>query len=258
VPDITKIGVVVPAYNEEKLIAETIQGIPGFVDRIYAVDDCSTDETSRVLKSLSKQESRIVYRCHKQNKGPGAAILTGYRQLINDNIDIGVTMDGDNQMDPVQLGRMIEPILRKEADYVKGDRLSAKMNHKGMSRWRLFGNKILARLTRITTGNGLINDPQNGYTAISLEALKKIDVNTIYPGYGYLNDVLVKLAVHKFEVANVAMPARYDTERSSIKYFEYIPKVAFLLLKNLTWRLKVQYLRSTSVLPPVESTEVVE
>ncbi len=111
-----------------------------------------------------------------------------------------------------------------------------------MSRWRFFGNAILTFLTKVASGYWQIMDPQNGYTAISLRALDRIDLNNIYPRYGYCNDLLVKLNVWGFRVVNVPHPARYGQETSKIRYSTYIIRVSKLLLKDFLWRLKTKYI----------------
>ncbi|MDD4249614.1 MAG: glycosyltransferase, partial [Methanosarcina sp.] len=92
----TRIGVVVPAYNEELLIGETLRGIPEYVDRIYVIDDCSTDRTGEIIKKFG--DPRIVYLRHEVNKGVGAGIINGYKLALKDEMDIVVVMAGDNQM----------------------------------------------------------------------------------------------------------------------------------------------------------------
>lgn len=235
------LGVVVPAYNEELLIAATIRAVPEFVDKVYVVNDGSTDKTSETIRSFN--HNRIHCIDHKQNRGVGAAIVSGYKQALKDNIDITVVMAGDNQMDPAHMIKLITPVVEGAADYAKGDRLSLPGNQIGMSKWRRFGNWVLTWLTRMAMGSRHISDPQNGYTAISRKALKRINLDTIYPYYGYCNDVLVKLAVYGCRIIDVPMPARYGHEKSKIKYSRYIPKVSLLLLRDFFWKLKMTLLK---------------
>jgi glycosyltransferase involved in cell wall biosynthesis len=101
------IGVVIPAYNEQELIEETLASIPDYVDKIYAVDDASTDNTAEVIKEFQNKDKRIVFARHERNKGVGAAIVTGYKKAREDGIDIAVVMAGDNQMDPEQLPNLL-------------------------------------------------------------------------------------------------------------------------------------------------------
>ncbi|MFZ3382583.1 MAG: glycosyltransferase [Candidatus Methanoperedens sp.] len=234
------IGVVVPAYNEEHLIEETLKGIPDYVKKIYVIDDCSNDRTPEILKGII--EKRLVAVCHEKNKGVGAAIVTGYKLALEDGMDIIAVMAGDNQMDPDQLPRLIFPIIEGRADYTKGNRLISRDFRKGMSKWRFLGNSMLTMITKIGSGYWHIMDPQNGYTAISRQALDALNLDEIYPYYGYCNDMLIKLNTFGIRVEDVVMPARYGCENSKIKYISYIMKVAPMNFRGFLWRLKTKYI----------------
>jgi len=231
------VGIVVLSYNEERLIDKTLAGMPDYVDKIYVVDDGSTDKSAGIVKELQNKDKRIVLSRHMVNKGPGAALVTGYKMALQDDLDIIAKMDGDNQMDPEQLPRLLDLIVNGVADYSKGNRLSKNKHKKGMSRWRRFGNFILSILTKISSGYWHVQDPQNGYTAISKNALKRINLDKVYAYYGYCNDLLTKLNVMGMRVSEVGMPARYGSEVSAIRYGAYIRKVSFLLLRNFIWRI---------------------
>jgi hypothetical protein len=97
-------------------------------------------------------------------------------------------------------------------------------------------------LTKISSGYYDVRDPQNGYAAISREALTTIELDKIYPKYGYCNDILVKLNVFNLRVKDVPIPARYGNEKSKIKYGQYIVKVSWLLIGNFLYRLKMKYI----------------
>ena len=237
-----KIGVVVPAYNEEWFIKSVINTMPDFVDKIYVVNDASTDDTYEIVSNITRQNGRLAVITHEENRGVGAAIVTGYKKCLEEGMDIAVVMAGDNQMDPAQLPNLLTPIAEGNADYAKGDRFSTRKHLQGMTRWRRFGNWLLRWLTRIASGNYKIMDPQNGYTAITRKALKQINMDSVYPWYGYCNDILVKLSVASVRIYEVPMPARYQGEKSKINYRTYIPKVSGLLLRDFLWRLKMKYL----------------
>jgi glycosyltransferase involved in cell wall biosynthesis len=236
-----KIGVVVPAHNEQLLIGETLAGIPDYVARIYVVNDASTDNTQEIVEKFASKDKSIIPILHEKNKGVGAAIVTGYKRGIEDGMDILAVMAGDNQMDPAFLPELLDPIVDKKCDYTMGNRLVSPNFRKGMTKWRFFGNSILTLLTKIASGYWQMVDPQNGYTAISKRALERISLDDIYPRYGYCNDVLVKLNVLGFRVINVPHPARYGREKSGIRYSTYILKLSRLLLNDFLWRLKMKY-----------------
>ena len=235
-----RIGVVVPAYNEEKLITATVEGIPDYVDRIYIINDCSIDNTAQVIESL--HDPRISLITHEVNKGVGAAIVNGYKQALKENMDITAVMAGDNQMNPAQLPGLLLPIIDGRADYTKGNRLISAEFRGGMSNWRLVGNAILTLITKIGSGYWHIMDPQNGYTAISKRALMNIEIDTLYTYYGYCNDLLVKLNTFGFKTVDVVMPARYGEEKSTIKYSNYMGKVSIMLFRKFLGRLKMKYM----------------
>ncbi|KUO53569.1 MAG: hypothetical protein APF76_12230 [Desulfitibacter sp. BRH_c19] len=234
------IGVVVPAYNEELLIGRVIETMPAYVDMIYIVDDCSFDNTVETVQNYI--DPKVILIRHSTNKGVGAAIVTGYKQALIDNLDLIAVMAGDNQMDPMELPKLLGPLVEGKADYCKGDRLSKAHLTVGMSNWRKFGNFLLTRLTRISSGFRNLQDPQNGYTVMSRESLLKLDLDDIYPRYGYCNDILVKLNVLGLRVMDVQIPARYGNEKSKIKYGSFIGKVSVLLLRNFIWRIKKKYI----------------
>ncbi|WP_227357611.1 glycosyltransferase family 2 protein [Haladaptatus salinisoli] len=247
------IGVVVPAYNEEGFVGDVLDSLPDFVDRVYAIDDASTDGTWEEISAHSAIERApragisndtdgwVVAIRHDRNRGAGGAIKTGYLAAREDGIDVTVTIDADGQMNPNMMTRFIDPIVAGEADYAKGNRLSNPEYRYDMPRFRLFGNYLLTGLTRIASGYWNVTDPQNGYTAISLTALEAIDLEGMYEYYGYCNDILVKLNVAGMQVVDVDMPASYGDEESSIKYADYIPKVSLMLLRNFLWRLGSRY-----------------
>jgi len=270
------IGVVVPAYNEAGHIGDVIRTMPAFVDRIYLVDDGSTDGTwneaiaaaragpEPSIQATAEDESAVVSDGgtdplaeraevypqvgklvpirHHENLGAGDAVKTGYMAARRDGLDVTVTMDGDGQMDPDQMSRLLDPIVADRADYAKGNRLLCRGYREEMPRFRFLGNSILTLLTKIASGYWKTVDPQNGYTAISQEALETVDVEAIYDYYAYCNDILVRLNTRGMRVADIAMPARYGDEESSIEYSTYIPKVSSMLLRDFLWRLKVKYL----------------
>ncbi len=232
-----KIAVVVPAYNEEELILDTLRGIPAFVDRVYAINDGSSDRTLEMIVQRSKVDERVVPIDHVTNKGVGAALITGYKASVNDGMDITAIMAGDDQMDPKYLPVLLDPVVDGKADYSKGNRLVDVDYVKGMSTWRFFGNTILTILTKFSSGYYNIGDPQNGYTAMNNEVFKTIDPDSIFPWYGYCNDILMRLKVHRFKVVDVAIPARYGKEKSTIPYPKYIARLSRLLLVNFFLRL---------------------
>lgn len=254
------IGVVIPAYNESGFVGDVIETVPDYVDRVYVIDDGSTDGTWDEIQTAANRvndaerpgdsqhpefERRVVPIRHDENRGVGGAIKTGYQRARDDRINITAVMGGDGQMRPSALDRFLDPIVEGRADYTKGNRLIEAETRSGMPQFRKIGNYILSGLTKIASGYWGIGDPQNGYTAISLRALDTIELDEMYEFYGYCNDILVKLNVHGFHVEDIPRTCNYADEESHIDYRTYIPRVSGMLLRNYLWRLREQYLRGS-------------
>jgi glycosyltransferase involved in cell wall biosynthesis len=232
-----KVGVVVPAYNEEKLIERTVRTMPSFVDRIIVVDDCSRDRTTEIVQNLAGEfGARLILVRHERNQGVGRTIVTGYKRAIEEECEVTAVMGGDAQMDPRDLIRIIEPVAKREADYVKGNRLFRGESWQMIPKHRYLGNSVLSFLTKVASGYWHIADSQSGYTAISLIALKRLELDQVYPRYGMPNDILVRLNIHNFRVRDVSVRPIYNIgEKSGIRLWKVIPTISWLLFKGF-WR----------------------
>jgi len=236
------VSVIVPAYNEEKLIGKVLKTIPAFVDRIVVVDDASRDRTGEIVASHHIEDSRITCLRHSKNEGVGGAIATGYKWAREKGIDISVVMAGDAQMDPEDLPALLDPIVDGKVDYAKGNRLFTGKAWRVIPKARYFGNAILSFFTKIASGYWHVADSQSGYAAVTLEVLKTIDLDSIYRRYGMPNDLLVKLNVYQFRVRDVPVNPVYGIgEQSGIRIYKVVFTLSFLLLKLFLWRLKEKY-----------------
>jgi glycosyltransferase involved in cell wall biosynthesis len=234
------VAVVVPAHNEEELIGGTLAGIPEFVDRVYVVDDHSRDATA--TRAQESGDARVEVISHQENEGVGAAIVTGYRRALTEGIDVTCVMAADGQMDPADLENIVIPVARGEVDYAKANRLFTGQAWQLMPRHRYLGNAVLSMLTKIASGYWHVADSQSGYTAISRETLERLDLERIYPRYGFPNDMLVHLNVWNARVRDVPSRPIYGVgERSEIKLRRVVPSIAWLLLKGFLWRLREKY-----------------
>ena len=237
-----KIGVVIPAHNEEILILETLKNIPVFVDQIIVVNDASIDKTKTKILNEQKKNHKIVLIDHKENKGLGATLADGYLKGLALNLDILAVMAGDNQMDPHDLKDILEPIVAGEVDYTKGNRLLVRDVSKIMPKYRFIGNIVATFLTKFATGYWPLIDPQCGYTAISKKALEKIDIASLKKGYGYNADILARLNIYNFKITDVEVQPVYGQAKSGIKFFSYTLDVTWFLNKLFLRRLKEKYL----------------
>ena len=234
------VAVVVPAYNEEALIASTVSTIPAFVDRIIVVDDGSNDDTVEKARNADPRVDLIV---HERNQGVGAAIVTGYKRAIAEEVDITAVMAADGQMDPDDLETLIHGVAVGEVDYAKANRLFTGQAWELIPRTRYLGNAVLSFLTKIASGYWHVADSQSGYTAVDLETLRLLDLDRIYKRYGFPNDLLVHLNVWNRRVRDYPSRPIYGVgERSGIRLRHVVPKISWLLTKGFFWRMKEKYI----------------
>jgi glycosyltransferase involved in cell wall biosynthesis len=235
-----RVAVVIPAYNEEKLLEATVAGVPEFVDRIIVVDDASSDATAARAEAI--EDPRVELIRHERNAGVGAAIVTGYLRARAERLDVTAVMAADNQMDPYDLENLVRPVAQGHVDYAKANRLFTGQAWQLIPRYRYLGNAILSLLTKIASGYWHVADSQSGYTAISLEYLDLVDLERIYKRYGFPNDMLVHLNVWNARVRDYPSRPIYGVgERSGIRLRRVVPTISWLLLKGFFWRMLQKY-----------------
>jgi glycosyltransferase involved in cell wall biosynthesis len=234
------VAVVIPAYNEEKLIGATVAGIPDFVDRIFVVDDRSGDGTALAVEAID--DARVELIRHDRNQGVGAAIVTGYKRARDEGVDVTAVMAADNQMDPDDLAMLVTPVARGEVDYAKANRLFTGQAWELIPRYRYLGNAVLSLFTKIASGYWHVADSQTGYTAISHRYLELLDLDRIYQRYGFPNDMLVHLNVWNARVRDFPSRPIYNVgERSGIRVRKVVPRISWLLIKGFFWRMREKY-----------------
>ena len=227
------IATIVPAYNEEQHIGETILGMPQCVDRIIVVDDASPDGTTAAADSVG--DSRVEVLRLEDNRGVGGAIVAGHRRALELGSDINVVMAGDNQMDPDKLPLLLDPIIDDGYGFTKGNRFFSPTSMEGMPTHRIIGNMALTFLNKAASGYWNLVDPQNGYTAITRESLERIPLDRVAKRYEFENDLLIWLNIANVRARDVNIAARYGAEVSSINLRSFVPRISSLLFRGF-WR----------------------
>ncbi|MFH0757140.1 MAG: glycosyltransferase family 2 protein [Bacteroidota bacterium] len=219
-------------YNEAEMVLQE-----------YDLKEIDRFVPSEIVNSDPGQ-SRVILINHLKNGGVGAAIARGYKWCKDNHIDCTAVMAGDGQMDPSELESICLPVIDQGIDYVKGNRLIHRSAKLVIPRTRYFGNSILSILTKIASGYWRVSDTQTGYTAISLEALRKIDLPGIYKRYGMPNDMLVKLNIARCSLKEVEIKPVYRVgENSKMKIMRVIPRVSWLLFKAFFRRIWMRYFK---------------
>ncbi|MCB4790806.1 MAG: glycosyltransferase family 2 protein [Elusimicrobia bacterium] len=241
-----KIGLVIPARNEQKLIKPTLERVPkDIIDKVYVINDGSTDDTSESVNEITNKDKRIILLVNDKNIGPGGAIIRGYKEAVKDGMEIVVVIGGDNQMPIEEVRSFLDPIIDEGYDYTKGNRFLVEENvFEDMPLIRQFGNSVISLLTKVASGYYKIFDFVEGYTAITKRAIDTINWNKAWPKYGYPMDFLIRLNCYGFRVKDIPRKAIYlpGERQSQIKGFTYALKVSPMLLRGFIWRLTKKYI----------------
>jgi glycosyltransferase involved in cell wall biosynthesis len=247
-----RVAVIVPAYNEERLIARTLRRLPAYVAQAIVVDDGSQDRTSAVVAALVDARIRLVR--HGDNRGVGAAIVTGYRAALAAGADLLAVIAADDQMDPGDLERLLGAVWQGGADYAKGNRFDHP-EYRAMPRARRWAGRALAWLTRKATALD-VDDAQCGYTVLAARAARSLPLAELWPRYGYPNDLLGLLAEQGLSVVEAPVRPVYGDETSGVRAY-HVFVIAALIVRRFwitRWRRRS---RRAAALPERAGGEVV-
>lgn len=221
------IWIILPAYNEGRVIGQVIADIrnEGYKN-IIVVDDFSKDDTLGIAKKAGAHAIR-----HVINRGAGAATKTGIDYALNENAAVIVTMDSDGQHLPLDIKKLVEPIMHDGLDVVIGSRL---INPEGMPWIRRVANRMGNLSTHILFGIN-VTDSQSGFKAFSRMAAEKIQIRT--NRYEFCSEVLHEIKKNRLRFAEVPIKVIY-TDYSMTKghgqgIINGIKTLAKLILKKL-------------------------
>jgi glycosyltransferase involved in cell wall biosynthesis len=235
-----RVSVVVPAFNEEALIGQTVGSMPDLVDHVIVVDDASDDATAEKARVAGDERLEVI--THAQNLGVGGAILTGHRRAIELEADVAVVMAGDAQMDPEHLPALLDPIAEDGYDFAKANRFFDFGSYEGMPRARAIGNVVVGFMAKASTGYWHLFDPLNGYTAIRTDALRRLPLDRIRADYSFECDILTYLNIIGAGGKDVPVNAVYGQERSGIRLFRASRKLIWSMWKGFWRRMVWKYL----------------
>jgi dolichol-phosphate mannosyltransferase len=246
-----RIAVVIPCYKVTRHVLGVIAAIPTVCSRIYVVDDACPEGSGRlVAQQCADPRVNVLY--HRTNQGVGGAMITGYRQALEDDMHIVVKLDGDGQMDPALLPRFITPLLCGHADYSKGNRFFDLRNIREMPVLRILGNAVLSFFSKLSTGYWDLFDPTNGYTAIHVDALRMLPLDKISRRYFFETDLLFRLGTVRAVVQDIPMDARYGNEISGLRVSRIFGEFLFKHVRNLVKRIFYNYFLRDMALASIE------
>ena len=209
------VAVVIPCYKVEGTIRQVLESLPDFIDYILPVDDCSPDNTGRLLCEAALNDSRIRPIRHTKNGGVGSAMVSGFRSALELEADFIFKMDGDGQMDPAYL----EPMLKKistSCDFVKGNRFQDRNNIDKMPVIRRIGNLGMSFGVQMASGYWNISDPTNGYFGIRRETLQQLQLERLAPRFFFESSLITELYYTGARICDLSMPAIYGNEKSNL------------------------------------------
>jgi len=210
-----KLAVIIPAFNEEDCLAAVIQSIPEAITAITSidvvvVDDGSTDGTAEV----ARQAGAHVVR-HAQNQGVGSAFQSGLRRALELGANLTVNIDADGQFSPLEIPKIIQPILRDEADFVTADRFTTEDGHvrkpENMPAIKYWGNRRVSRLISIIAKENF-SDVSCGFRAYSRTALLQLN---LVGRFTYTQESFLDLATKGMRIASVPVKVKYFPGRKS-------------------------------------------
>ncbi|HEV3205190.1 MAG TPA: glycosyltransferase family 2 protein [Gemmataceae bacterium] len=204
IPEGFKLSVVIPVYNEKKWVGELVrrvQAVP-LSKEIIVVDDCSTDGTREILRSLEEDGVRVFYQ--PENQGKGAALREGFRHVSG---DVVIVQDADLEYDPADYVHLIQPIIDNQADVVFGSRFTGD-SQRVLYFWHYVANKALTTLSNMFTNLNL-TDMETCYKVFRREVLEGIHLTS--NRFGFEPEITAKIARRRYPAWRIfEIPIRYS------------------------------------------------
>ncbi|MGB9927134.1 MAG: glycosyltransferase family 2 protein [Methanosarcina sp.] len=225
------ITVILPAYNEEVSIGSVVLLTRNYADKVIVVDDGSSDRTAELARRAGAEV--IV---HEVNKGKGGALKTGFAAA--EGADIIVTMDSDGQHNPADIPKLVEPILKGEADMVNGSRYLTGLD-RNTPVYRRVGQTILDKATNLNSGLK-ITDSQSGFRAFA--ASTKDIFRFTAQGMAIESEMLADAGKHSLRIAEVDIGVRYDVDCSTVNPIQHGFGVLLMVLKDIEFNKPLYYL----------------
>lgn len=238
---------VMPAFKSDKHILDVLSRVPDIVSKVIVVDDACPNGTGKLVE-INAKDKRVEVVFNEKNLGVGGAVIVGLKKSLETEAQIIIKIDSDGQINPEDIPRLIQPLLNFEADYAKGNRFNSMDDLQEMPKSRIFGNAVLSLMSKASTGYWTINDPTNGFFAVSRGALEKIHLGKLRQRWFFESDLLFRLSIIRAVVVDVPFRAKYGQEKSNLKIrkviFEFITRHNINFLKRIFY---VYYLREWSV-----------
>jgi len=245
----TKIAILIPAYNEEKYIKKVIKSCFKYGLDIIVVDDGSTDNTFKIVKSIFVPPNlKIIPIRHITNKGKGQALKTGFEYIIKNNYTGVITIDADGQHNTDEIRSFLKSVEMEKPDLIIGNRMG---NTKNMPFIRLATNAFTSWIISAVAGRK-VNDVQSGFRYISTEVLKNIKLET--SNFDTEPELIIKSSLAGYDIKNIPISTIYH--KNFISYVNPVTdtiKFFRLVFKSFRWKKKL-YINQSSLRKKADTT----
>jgi len=222
------ICVIMPAFNEEVTIGDTIDALPEYIDHVIVVDDGSRDQTARI----AEKKGAAVFK-HRQNRGVGAAFNTGLRSALKYGADIAVNIDADGQFNPRDIKELITPIIEGRAQFVTASRFLDPRRTPAMRRVKRWGNKYMSFMIS-TIARQRFYDVSCGFRAYSKEALMQLN---LFGDFTYTQESFLNFAFNNISILEVPVDVigerRYGKSRVASNVFKYACQTLIIIIRTM-------------------------
>ena len=231
--------IIMPAYQAELTLPSVLQRIPAhYLSRlakiIIIVDGC-TDGTERVAREAAKNFGAPIELIVKpKNEGYARAQKTGFREALRQGADVCVLLHSDGQYAPEEMPRLLEPLLRDEADVVQGSRMLGGALKGGMPLYKFIANVTLSKLENLAYGMKMA-EYHSGYMLYSRRALETIPFERLSDTFHFDGEMLLMAHKRKLRILELAIPTRYRRDiKSHLKPVQYGFDVLKIIWRNAT------------------------
>ncbi len=194
-----KLSIVIPCYNEEKLLEESVKRVLEIADdklslELVIVNDCSTDNSLAVAEKLAQNYPEIKLLKHEKNQGKGAALRTGFKNVTGEFVAI---QDADLEYDPMDLRKLLVPLVEDDADVVLGSRFLSTGTHRVLYFWHSMGNRFLTFLSNMFTDLNL-TDMETCYKIFRRDVIEQIEIEE--NRFGFEPEIVAKVAQMRLRI----------------------------------------------------------